>query len=183
MAIAFAHVSIHSRAKGHSALAASSYRAGVKLFDSRIGKTHDYSNRHDVRYSTVLLPEGTSTDFEYREFLWNQAELAEKRRDAQICKDIVLALPKELNLEQQIEITKSFAQLHFVNHGLPADIAIHDHDDGNPHAHILVTTRRLEKIVSQDIKLEILIQPLPINLLLKRIIGAHNGVIFRINFL
>lgn len=145
MAIAFAHVSIHSRAKGHSALAASSYRAGVKLFDSRTGQTHDYSHRHDVIYSTVILPEGASADFEHREFLWNQAELAEKRRDAQICKDIVLALPKELNLDQQIEITKGFAQLHFVNHGLPADIAIHNHDDGNPHAHILVTTRRLEK--------------------------------------
>ncbi|ARG98618.1 Ti-type conjugative transfer relaxase TraA [Legionella micdadei] len=145
MAIAFAHVSIHSRAKGHSALAASSYRAGVKLFDSRTGQSHDYSHRHDVIFSSVLLPEGTSTDFEHREFLWNQAELAEKRRDAQICKDIVLALPKELNLDQQIEITKRFAQLHFVNHGLPADIAIHDHGDGNPHAHILITTRRLEK--------------------------------------
>lgn len=144
MAIAFAHVSVHTRSKGHSAVAASSYRTSTKLFDARTGITHDYSNRKDVVFSTILLPEGSAPEFEDREFLWNQVELAEKRRDAQVCKDIVLALPKELDLIQQIELTKRFAQTHFVENGLPADIAIHDHGDGNPHAHILITTRRLE---------------------------------------
>ncbi|HFS5640563.1 TPA: Ti-type conjugative transfer relaxase TraA [Legionella pneumophila] len=145
MAIAFAQVSIHSRAKGHSAIAASSYRSGAKLYDARTGITHDYSNRHDVIYSDILLPEGSPEAFYDREFLWNQAELAEKRCDAQVCKDIVLALPKELDLVQQIELARRFAQTHFVDQGIPADIAIHDHHDGNPHAHILITTRRLEK--------------------------------------
>lgn len=145
MAIAFAQVSIHSRAKGHSAIAASSYRSGAKLYDARTGITHDYSNRHDVIYSDILLPEGSPEAFSDREFLWNQAELAEKRCDAQVCKDIVLALPKELDLVQQIELARRFAQTHFVDNGVPADIAIHDHHDGNPHAHILITTRRLEK--------------------------------------
>ncbi|HAU2256033.1 TPA: Ti-type conjugative transfer relaxase TraA [Legionella pneumophila] len=145
MAIAFAQVSIHSRAKGHSAIAASSYRSGAKLYDARTGITHDYSNRHDVIYSDILLPEGSPNAFSDREFLWNQAELAEKRCDAQVCKDIVLALPKELDLVQQIELARRFAQTHFVDKGVPADIAIHDHHDGNPHAHILITTRRLEK--------------------------------------
>ena len=145
MAIAFAHVSIHTRAKGHSAIAASSYRSATKLYDARTGITHDFSNRHDVVFSTVLLPQDAISEFSNREFLWNQAELAENRRDAQLCKDVVLALPKELNLTQQIELTKQFVQAHFVDNGLPADIAIHDHGDGNPHAHILVPTRRLEK--------------------------------------
>lgn len=144
MAIAFAHVSVHTRSKGHSAVAASSYRTSTKLFDARTGITHNFSNRNDVVFSAILLPEGSSSEFKNREFLWNQVELAEKRRDAQICKDIVLALPKELDLIQQIELTKRFAATHFVENGLPADIAIHDHGDGNPHAHILITTRRLE---------------------------------------
>lgn len=145
MAIAFAHVSIHSRSKGHSAVAASSYRAGTKLLDSRTGITHDFTHRHDVVYSELLLPEGSNSVFENREFLWNQAEAAEKRRDAQVCKDVVLALPKELDLDLQIELAKRFAQSYFVDKGLPADIAIHDHGDGTPHAHILIPTRRLEK--------------------------------------
>ncbi|WP_058529798.1 Ti-type conjugative transfer relaxase TraA [Legionella londiniensis] len=145
MAIAFAHVSIHTRAKGHSAIAASAYRSGSTLYDARTGITHDYSNRHDVAFSTVLLPPDAISEFTNREFLWNKVEQAENRRDAQLCKDVVLALPKELNLPLQIELTKQFAQTYFVDNGLPADIAIHDHGDGNPHAHILISTRRLEK--------------------------------------
>lgn len=136
---------IHTRAKGHSAIAASSYRSGSRLLDSRTGLMHDFSNRHAVAFSTILLPKGCDVAFADREFLWNQAELAEKRRDAQICKDVVLALPKELDLTLQIELVKRFAQTHFVDNSLPADIAIHDHGDGNPHAHILISTRRLEK--------------------------------------
>ncbi|WP_454781679.1 MobA/MobL family protein [Legionella sp. WA2022007384] len=145
MAIAFARISIHSRSKGHSAVAAISYRAGQKLIDSRTGITHDFSNRHDVVYSEVILPEDCDEAFLDREFLWNQVELAENRIDAQVCKDFVLALPKELDLVQQIDLVKNFAQVHFVENRLPADVAIHDHDDGNPHAHILIPTRRLEK--------------------------------------
>ena len=144
MAIAFAQVSIHSRAKGHSAVAAAAYRAGVSLTDERTGIVYDFSHRKDVIYSELLLPESASIDFKERELLWNQVELSEKRVDSQVCKDIVLALPKELDLIQHIELAKRFAQTHFVDNGIPADIAIHDHGDGNPHAHILVTTRRLE---------------------------------------
>ncbi|KTD65373.1 Ti-type conjugative transfer relaxase TraA [Legionella spiritensis] len=145
MAIAFARVSIHSRSKGHSVVAAAAYRSGQKLQDSRTGFTHDFSNRHDVVFSEILLPEGCDESFLNREFLWNQAELAESRCDAQVCKDVVLALPKELDLIQQVELAKRFAQTYFVENGLPADIAIHDHGDDNPHAHILISTRRLEK--------------------------------------
>ncbi len=144
MAIAFARVSIHTRSKGHSALAASSYRSGTQLHDFRTGQNHDFSNRHDVVFSEMILPEGADPKFLNREVLWNAAEAMERRRDAQLCKDVVLALPKELDRVQQIELTKRFANTHFVANGLPADIAIHDHDNGNPHAHILIPTRRLE---------------------------------------
>lgn len=144
MAIAFARVSIHTRSKGHSAIAAISYRAGIKLVDQRTGLTHDFSDRDDVVFSEVLLPKDADTVFLDREILWNTVEAAEKRIDAQLCKDVVLALPKELDRVQQIELTRRFANAHFVANGLPTDIAIHDHGDGNPHAHILIPTRRLE---------------------------------------
>lgn len=145
MPIAFAHVSIHTRSKGHSAIAASAYRTASLLRDDRTGKTYDFRNKPEVVYAELLLPEIANDSFKNREFLWNQAELSEKRKDAQVCKDIVLALPKELDLAQHIELAKRFAQTHCVENGLPADIAIHDHEDGNPHAHILTSTRRLEK--------------------------------------
>ncbi|HCD9515736.1 TPA: Ti-type conjugative transfer relaxase TraA [Legionella pneumophila] len=144
MAIAFAHVSIHSRSKGHSAVAAAAYRSGDKLYDDRIGRTYDFSKRHDVVFAEILLPYGATDSFLERDYLWNEVERAENRSNSQLCKDFVLALPRELDLIQQIELAKRFARMHFVEKGLPADIAIHDHGDGNPHAHILIPTRRLE---------------------------------------
>ncbi|HHT9700152.1 TPA: Ti-type conjugative transfer relaxase TraA [Legionella pneumophila] len=144
MAIAFAQVSIHSRSKGHSAVAAAAYRSGAQLYDDRIGRAYDFSKRHDVVFAEILLPDGAADSFLDRNYLWNEVERAENRSNSQLCKDFVLALPRELNLVQQIELAKRFARMHFVEKGLPADIAIHDHGDGNPHAHILITTRRLE---------------------------------------
>ncbi|HAU1108895.1 TPA: Ti-type conjugative transfer relaxase TraA [Legionella pneumophila] len=144
VAIAFAKVSIHSRSKGHSAVAAAAYRSGAKLYDDRIGRTYDFSKRDDVVFSEILLPDGATDSFLERDYLWNEVERAENRSNSQLCKDFVLALPRELNLLQQIELAKRFAQTHFVEKGLPADISIHDHGDGNPHAHILIPTRRLE---------------------------------------
>lgn len=145
MAISYANISVHSRSKGHSAVAAAAYRAGIKLYDERLGLTYDFSHRHDVQYSELLLPEGTEQRFTEREFIWNEVERAETRKNSQVCKDVMLALPKELDLIQQIELAKRFAQTHFVDKGIPADVSIHDHGDGNPHAHILITTRRLEQ--------------------------------------
>ncbi|HAT2049520.1 TPA: Ti-type conjugative transfer relaxase TraA [Legionella pneumophila] len=144
MAIAFAQVSIHSRSKGHSAVAAAAYRSGAKLYDHRIGHTYDFSKRDDVVFSEILLPEGVTDLFLERDYLWNEVERAENRSNSQLCKDFVLALPRELNLVQQIELAKRFARTHFVEKGILADISIHDHGDGNPHAHILIPTRRLE---------------------------------------
>ena len=145
MAIAFAKVSLVSRAQGHSAVAAAAYRSGTCLTDDRTGLTHDYTNRTDVVFTETLLPEGVIEAFEDREFLWNKVESSEKRRDSQLGKDIVVALPKELELVQQIELSRRFAQVNFIENGIPADVSIHDKGDGNPHAHIYVTTRRLEK--------------------------------------
>ncbi|MBB71487.1 MAG: Ti-type conjugative transfer relaxase TraA [Legionellales bacterium] len=143
MAIAFARMTIHTRTKGHSAVAGSAYRSGKVLVDERTGETHDYENRDDVLFETVLLPEGADPKFQHRETLWNTVEAMEKRKDAQVAKDLVLALPRELDGEQQILLAKLFANEHFVKNGLPVDLAIHDHGDGNPHAHLYLTTRRL----------------------------------------
>ncbi|WP_262337462.1 Ti-type conjugative transfer relaxase TraA [Legionella genomosp. 1] len=145
MAISYANISVHSRSKGHSAVAAAAYRAGIKLYDERLGQTFDYSKRKDVKFSELLLPEGTEENFTDREFIWNEVERVETRKNAQVSKDVMLALPKELDLIQQIELAKRFAHTHFVDKGIPADVSIHDHGDGNPHAHILITTRRLEQ--------------------------------------
>lgn len=143
MAIGFARVSIHSRSQGHSAVAGSAYRSGSLLIDARSGVTHNYQNRDDVVYSEILLPDDADQKFLNRELLWNIVEACEKRKDAQVAKDVILALPRDLEKSYLIALANNFADYHFVSKGLVADVAIHDHGDGNPHDHIFVTTRRL----------------------------------------
>ena len=85
--------------------------------------------------------------------LWNTAELAEKRRDAQVAREIVVALPADaaITAEDRIEMVRSFAEQHFVIKGLAVQLDVHAPHEGeaeseraNWHAHLLITTRRLE---------------------------------------
>ncbi len=144
MAISFARVHIHTRSKGHSAVAGAAYRSGSLLSDFRTGEIHDYTHRHDVVHAEILLPKGASNKFLDRETLWNTAESSERRKDAQLAKEVILALPKELNLDQQKKLVQEFAEAQFLVHGLGVDYSIHDHSEGNPHAHLLVTIRKIE---------------------------------------
>lgn len=144
MAIEFARVLVHSRSKGHSAVSAAAYRSGQTLFDERKGISVGHHGRHDVAHSEIILPDGASEVFNDRNFLWNEVERAEKRIDAQLCKDYVIALPRELSDTQRLDLARKFAYDQFVSKGIPVDLNIHDKEDGNPHAHILTTTRRLE---------------------------------------
>ena len=81
MAIAFARITVHSRSKGHSSVAGAAYRAGVALNDDRTGVLHDYSNRSDVAYQAIMLPDSANELFANREYLWNQIEASEKLED------------------------------------------------------------------------------------------------------
>lgn len=144
MAIEFARIKIHSRSRGESSVAAAAYRAGIKLYDERTGVTHDYSDRTDVVHSEIMLPDGAGARFTDRERLWNDVEFSEKRQDSQVSKELIIALPKEFSLTDQKELARRFVHYHYVQHGLGADINIHDNGNGNPHAHVLLTTRRIE---------------------------------------
>ena len=148
MAIEFARMTIHSRRNGHSAIAGIAYRTGQRLLDERTGETFDYSHREAVAHSEILLPEGANKKYLDRALLWNAVEAAEdtfntRRSQAQIAKDLVLALPKELPIEAHKHLIRKFANEHFVSKGVVVDYSIHYDDEKNPHAHLYITTRRL----------------------------------------
>ena len=142
MAIEFARCVVYSRSQGKNAVQAAAYRSASILFDDRTGMTFDYRDKPNVEHSEILLPAGADAAFADRQFLWNEVERVEIRRDAQVAKDYILALPKELTLEQNIALARQFAHDHFVSKGIPVDLNIHV-EDGNIHAHLLTTTRRL----------------------------------------
>ena len=83
-----------ARSSGRSAVAAIAYRAGVCLRDERQGIEHDYTRRHGVVHTELVLPEGAGEWS--RAGLWNAAEQVEKRKDARTAREWEVALPDEL---------------------------------------------------------------------------------------
>ena len=92
-----------------------------------------------------MLPSHAPPDFQNRSVLWNSVEKIEKSKNSQLAREIELAIPKELPPEQQIELVREYVKDNFVSAGMCADIAIHDKNDGNPHAHIMLTMRPLNE--------------------------------------
>lgn len=72
-------------------------------------------------------------------------EKIEKAKNAQLAREIELALPVELTREQNISLVREYVNRHFVATGMCADICLHDTGGGNPHAHIMLTMRPFSK--------------------------------------
>lgn len=140
MAIAFAQVKYLSRSKALQATAAAAYRSCSIIYDERTGETFDFtSKKSPLLHSEILLPENANAKFKDRELLWNAVEKIEIRRNSQVAKEVVLALPKDeaITDENKIELARQFAITHFVNKGVAVDLNIHN-EEGNPHAHLLI---------------------------------------------
>ena len=134
-----------TRSKGGCCVASAAYIAGEKIKNERDGQIHDYRNKHEVVHKEILLPANAPPDFRERAKLWNAAEIAEKRKNSQTARSINAALPKELSRADQIDLVRQFCEQCFVSKGMCCDFAIHDKGDGNPHVHILLTTRKVDK--------------------------------------
>ena len=144
MAIYHCSIKIISRSDGKSAVASSAYRSGEKLMDDRTGLVHDFTKKRGVVFTEVALPAHAPPEYADRNVLWNAVEKAEKKSNAQLAREIEVALPKELSRECQIEIVRRYVQENFVSVGMCADWALHDKGDGNPHAHIMLTMRGIK---------------------------------------
>ena len=144
MAIYHMNASVVKRSEGHSAVAAAAYRAGEKLTEERTGEVHDYSRRGGVNASEILAPPGSPAWALSRETLWNRVESAERRQDAQVAREIRVAIPCELSRDAGRDLVRDYVRREFVDRGMVADVAWHDEDGPNPHSHILLTMRRIE---------------------------------------
>lgn len=145
MAIYHLSVKIISCGKGQSAIASAAYRSGERLYDKRYDEVKDFSNKRGIVYSDIQLPSEAPLEYLDRETLWNAVERAEKKSNAQLSREIEVALPRELDLNQQKTLLRDYIQENFVSEGMCADWSIHDKKDGNPHAHIMLTVRSIKK--------------------------------------
>ena len=145
IAIYHCSIKILSRGKGKSAVAAAAYRSGEKLTNEWDGLTHDYTKKGGVVHSEILLPAHAPPAFSDRSTLWNSVELSEKSNNAQLAREVEIALPVELSREEQTRLVREYCSSQFVSKGMIADFNLHDTGGGNPHAHILLTMRPLDE--------------------------------------
>lgn len=145
MAIFHCPIKPVSRGKGKSAVAAAAYRSGEKITNEYDGVTHDYTKKGGVVHSEILLPAHTPPAFSDRSILWNSVELSEKSNNAQLAREVEIALPVELSREEQTRLVREYCSSQFVSKGMIADFNLHDTGGGNPHAHILLTMRPLDE--------------------------------------
>ena len=145
MALYHFSAKIISRSDGRSAIAAAAYRAAEQLEDLRSGQVHDYTAKQGVVHSEILLPEGAPARFHDRSVLWNEVEAGERRKDAQLARDIEIALPRELSRTEAIALVRDFVSEQFVARGMIADLNVHwgqtAEGEAQPHAHVMLTMR------------------------------------------
>ena len=147
MAIYHFSAKVISRKNGSSAVASAAYRSGSELFDERLGRHHDFSNKADVIHSEVLLPVGAPARLNDRTTLWNEVEAGEKRKDAQLAREIEFSIPREMSREDGVQLARDFVQREFVSRGMVADLNVHwdRAEDGSPkpHAHVMLAMREV----------------------------------------
>lgn len=149
MAIYHLSVKTFSRSNGQSATAAVAYRAGAKIHCDHERRDHDYSKKRDVIHSEIFLPPNAPSWATDRQQLWNEVERAEKRKNSTVAREFEVALPNELNEQQRIALVQDFAKQIVARHGCAVDAHLHDDRSRNKkqnfHAHIMLSTRRLEQ--------------------------------------
>jgi len=146
MAIFSSTISIIGRSAGKSIVDIAARRSKERLYDERIGKVFNHTkDRKHLLYSEILLPDKVDKKFKSRELLWNTIEQIEKRKDSQLARQILLALPIELSIIQQKDLLIQYATINFLPEKIICDLSITAKEKHNPIAYILMTTRPCEK--------------------------------------
>ncbi|MBB6181798.1 Ti-type conjugative transfer relaxase TraA [Pseudorhizobium flavum] len=152
MAVPHFSVSIVARGSGRSAVLSAAYRHCAKMDYEREARTIDYTRKQGLLHEEFVVP-GDAPEWLQSliadrsvagasEVFWNKVEDFEKRSDAQLAKDVTIALPIELSAEQNIDLVRDFVARHITAQGMVADWVFHD-APGNPHIHLMTTLRPL----------------------------------------
>ena len=145
MAIYHCSFSVGSRSSGSSSVASAAYREGEKIEDKRTGIIHDYSRKSDVIESMILAPKNSPEFCKNSSDLWNEVERTEKRKDSQLFREVTLALPREQSHEQNKNCVEDYCTRNFTDQGMVAHLSYHESKNENPHVHIMLTMRELNK--------------------------------------
>ncbi|MCA7000046.1 MobQ family relaxase [Dickeya solani] len=142
MAIFHLEFKIVKRSEGMSSCRKAAYHARCRITDDRTGNTYDFSHRTDLFHNLILAPVSAPAHIiESSTALWNEVERVERQKDGQTARYFDVAIPCELSNEDKIKLVVEYCQKNFVDKGMIADIAFHDLNGGNPHAHVMLTLK------------------------------------------
>lgn len=142
MAIFHLEFKIVKRSEGMSSCRKAAYHARCKITDDRTGNTYDFSHRSDLFHHQILAPASAPSHIiESSTALWNEVERVERQKDGQTARYFDVAIPCELSNEDKTRLVVEYCQKNFVDKGMIADIAFHDLDSQNPHAHVMLTLK------------------------------------------
>ena len=134
---------VHGRSDGSNAVKLAAYRAGARLKAETTGRIHNYSRKKEVLWSAILAPETAPAWAKDRHALWNAVDRIEHRCDAQLAREVEVALPLALSPTDHCKLLREWVSETFVSHGMVADVCYHA-KRGNPHAHILLSLRDID---------------------------------------
>ena len=128
-----------SRGAGRSVIAAAAYASCSRLYNDYDGLTHDYTRKQGCLYSEVFLPQYAPENWKDRQVLWEAVESVEKTKDSRLARELVVALPAELSLDDWKNMLEHFIREQGTDLGMCADVNIHDpYPPGhNPHRPVL----------------------------------------------
>ena len=144
--MAFFHLDfkIVKRSEGRSSVAKAAYHARCRITDERTGDTYDYSRRTDLYGHFILAPaDAPEHIIKDSTTLWNEVERVERQQNGQTSRFFDVAIPAELNNDEKKKLVLEYCQQNFVDKGMIADIAFHDLDSDNPHAHVMLTLKTI----------------------------------------
>ena len=150
-------ITVMGRGYGHSAVAKSAYRAGLSLYDERLGITFDFTYKHDVERTELIGFKGSKADIKERvKELWNMAERAEKTNPrARTAREMMVPLSTDWTKEQQQKYGMELGEKIHKQHGVAVQVSFHNSKDGkNPHVHIMWTVRKVENDLFKDKTIE-----------------------------
>ncbi|EPK5562305.1 MobQ family relaxase [Klebsiella pneumoniae] len=144
MAIFHLDFKIVKRSEGRSSVAKAAYHARCRITDERTGDTLDYSRRTDLYGHFILAPVNAPEHIvKDSTALWNEVERVERQQNGQTARYFDVAIPAELNNDEKKKLVLEYCQKNFVEKGMIADIAFHDLDSDNPHAHVMLTLKAI----------------------------------------
>ncbi|EEB7841102.1 MobA/MobL family protein [Salmonella enterica subsp. enterica serovar Mishmarhaemek] len=144
MAIFHLDFKIVKRSEGMTSVAKAAYHARTRITDDRIGQVFDFSHRTDLHSHIILAPVFAPAHIvESSSALWNEVEKVERQNNGQTARYFDVAIPVELSNDDKKKLVAEYCQKNFVDKGMIADIAFHDLDGKNPHAHVMLTLKTI----------------------------------------